>query len=120
MAQHVFSLFLFSICDACVILKNLAALPLWYGNLKSTVVGEAAWIFDEPVDVQIPVQCSWCGQAGANPARNLVQLRHPISNSIFLKGTKRRQGGMETGTRLFSLGKSFPEKHHSKCFVAEC
>lgn len=85
---------------------------LWDGNSKSTVAGEAEcsgiWICDMPVDRQIPVQYGRrvYTKAGSTPPAQ-------IQTAFFWRGRVERWE-METGNRLFGLGKSFPDKHKSR------
>lgn len=118
MAQQVFSLFLFSLFDACVILQNLTAYisgmgtqrALWLEKLRAVVPEYARSLWT----------CRSLFSVAGVSTPNLVQLHQPNFKQHFSEGKKERGGEMETGNRLFGLGKSFPEKHKSKWFVAEC
>lgn len=118
MAQQVFSLFLFSLFDACVILQNLAVYISGMGTQRALWLEKLRAVVPEHV-TSLWTCRSLFSMAGVSTP-NLVQLHQPNFEKHFSEGEKEKGGGMETGSRLFSLGKSFPEKHKFKWFVTEC
>lgn len=118
MAQQVLLLFLFSLFDACLILQNLTAYVSGMGTQRALWLEKLRAVVPEYMTSLWTCRSLFSVAGVSTP--NLVQLHQPNCKHHFSEGNKGRGGEMETGSRLFSLGKSFPEKHKSKSFVAKC
>lgn len=106
MAQQVFSLFLFSLFDACVILQNLTAFisgmgiqrALWLEKLRAVVPEYATSLWT----------CRSLFRVAGVSTPNLVQLHQPNFKQHFSEGDKERGGGNGNWKLAIRLGQVFP------------
>jgi len=111
MAQQVFSLFLFSLFDACVILQNLAAYISGMGTQRALWLEKLRAVVPEYVTSLWTCRCLFSVAGVATP--NLVQLHQPNFKQLFFWREQGEEGGKWKLETDYSAWASFSLKNWS-------